>query len=384
MSEHAILSISASGRWGNCPGSVQMEFAFDDGESTVESEEGDAAHWVASEILQSFSLNSGGIKTSVDFLNKMAPNGVIVTSEMIENVEIYTDSILKTCSDKNMGITRQVETKVYPTAIHETQCWGTVDCRAYDDKEKTLYIWDFKYGHKYVDEYENNQLIGYAQGYLEELGVNGLADQFTYIVMTIVQPRYYHGDKVRSWKIKASDLRGYVNKLHHSGHEALGANATCRSGTHCTNCKAMFHCEANRRAVMSGIDYVLNVGGSKVDGNDSGQELLLLERISSMIDDRKDAVEQQVYYTLKSGKPVKNYALKPKSSRLKWNSELSEESIINIGLLFGLDISKKTVITPTQAIKLGVPEDNVNKIASRTSSMVVSKIETKDAEKAFK
>src|SRR5205085_9695018 len=102
-----------------------------------------------------------------------------------------------------------VEGLIEISILHDLN-WGTPDAWVYSPRSLTLDVFDFKFGHGFVSEFENWQLIGYAAGFLESLGIDGHADQALRVNLHVVQPRAYHrAGPVRTWSVLASDLRPY-------------------------------------------------------------------------------------------------------------------------------------------------------------------------------
>ena len=154
MTQHAIIAPSSLDRIVACPGSVYLSSLMPAQPERPEATEGDAAHWVAMRIALGEVVKKG----------ETAPNGVLVDSEMIEGGETYADAL-----DYLPGI---AEKTVTITAIHHSQCFGTPDFFQYAPNTHTLRVTDYKYGFRYVEVYENWQLMAYASGVMEFLGLS--------------------------------------------------------------------------------------------------------------------------------------------------------------------------------------------------------------------
>src|SRR3546814_2922085 len=135
------LRPSGAGRWVNCPASPRIEAPFPDVESE-DAKEGTAAHWVAAQVL-------GGHMQLEELTDRAAPNGVIVTGEMVEHVESYIAAV---------GTPAVVEQEL-PTAIPGVET-GTPDARRVVGPNG--YIWDLKYGYGIVEVRDWWQEIGRA------------------------------------------------------------------------------------------------------------------------------------------------------------------------------------------------------------------------------
>src|SRR5690606_31107399 len=92
--------------------------------------------------------------------------------------------------------------------------WGTPDVWHFtpDRSGGLLLIWDFKYGHRFVDAFENFQLIDYVKLILERPEFADMARRSINVVMTVVQPRNYHPlGPMRRWEETAAGLQPYFD-----------------------------------------------------------------------------------------------------------------------------------------------------------------------------
>ncbi len=364
---HALLAPSAAPRWVPCPGSIKSEEQFPEIE-TDNAKEGTAAHWVASEILKSFT-EEGATKFAGDFFNKPAPNGVIITEEMIEAATEYVDDVLQTAQEYGLLQKLLIEKTAgglggSPHAIHEDN-WGTPDCWVYIEDIKTLIVWDFKYGHRPVDAYENWQLINYTllilQGFNLGRGITGLEDQNITVRMRIIQPRGYHsGGCMQEWSTVASGLRSYVNQLKAAAIEATGDNPDMVTGAHCRDCRARHACKGAQIASQNAMEYndryyLPENAGPEI----MATELNMLKRAADAIEFRLLGLEEQVKTQLMAGGNIPGWMLKMGLGRQAWNK--STQEILTLGTLMGMDLKKPDApITPKQAIKKGIDETVIN------------------------
>jgi len=180
---HASLPPSGAHRWVPCPGSIRSEMLYPEIENDS-TREGIAAHWLASEVLKSYLPNSLGIKLSTTFINNTAPNGVIIDEQMAAAVDVYAHDILSVAQEFGLLSKLQIETKITGNAIHPNN-WGTPDSWVYDKKTYTLFLWDFKFGHRPIEAYKNWSLVDYALIILSN--IDGITDQCTTVDMRIIQ-----------------------------------------------------------------------------------------------------------------------------------------------------------------------------------------------------
>jgi hypothetical protein len=94
---------------------------------------------------------------------------------------------------------------------------------------------------------------------------------------------------------------------------------------------------------------------------------------------KHEAYSELALHRLKAGKIVPGYSAEKDLTNRQWKDGVTVELA---PLLFGKDISKKQLVTPPQAIAMGVPEDAVNALTERREKGV--KLARMDADKAVK
>ena len=191
---HSPLAPSSMARTVQCPGSVVMQQRYPEPDGP-EAQEGEAAHWVFAEQVERWPESDVAV-------GEIAPNGVVIDQEMLDGAAMMAEH----CFEKTPG--QQIEQRVSIAGIH-AQCWGTPDARGMVgmNERNWVEISDFKYGHGFVDVFENWQLMCYARGTLDEYGIDGQAEQSTTFMLSIVQPRNYHRDgPIRTWTVPALSL----------------------------------------------------------------------------------------------------------------------------------------------------------------------------------
>jgi len=366
MSEHAILPPSSAHRWVPCPGSVQAEQLYPDVESD-ESREGTAAHWVAEQVLTSYQSNQDGVNVlmSSDYIDQVAPNGVVINEEMTEGAQMYTRDVLGVCQKGGHLQAMRIEQRVSINRVHELN-WGTPDCVVFDVSKLKVYIWDFKFGRVPVEQYENWQIIDYAIGVIDDItGGNGLADQKINVELRIVQPRAFHPEgPCRSWTIPGSDLRGYANQLKASADAAMGIDPPTKAGEHCRHCKASRSCSTLQREGAMIADRVEVLQLHDLSPENTAVELRYLRQAQTLIKERLGALEAQALEQTKNGTVIPGFSIGYGRGSVKWNKPDSE--VIALGDLLEIDLKKAVKpITPTQAKLLNVDEAVINSYSKK-------------------
>jgi len=339
--DHSILAPSSASRWTKCPGSIKMQQDYPQPEKDqTAADEGTAAH----EALEHLIAGYGHPR---DLIGETASNGFVFDAEMVAGAQVMADDIRKV-RVAGGGLNAHVEDRTHANQLH-SQIWGTVDCWVWDEPNKTVYIWDFKYGRRYVPVIENRQLLCYLAGVLVRLNIHGAFN----VVMKIVQPRTFTPDSpIREWKLSSSDLEPYFEELKVAAHTALGENPTLRAGSHCRYCTRLVSCPTAIEAGQSLFDAVQNVAVDHKKPADFGKYLDLLTQASEMVELLKTAAEAEAEAMLKSSTPIPGWELQPGQSSRKWS--VDEKAVLEMGKGFGIELQNQKPITPKQAEDAGI------------------------------
>lgn len=339
----AILRPSGAPRWVPCPGSVSMEARFPETEESQPAREGTAAHWAASESLL------GGTHPAV-LIGQAAPNGVIITEEMVRAAAHYVQDVLRVVGDAVI----QVENPVEISCIHPDNA-GTPD--NYSRIGDTLHVWDFKYGWGRVDAFENWQVIDYAAGILDDLlPREGLPEE---VEFRIVQPRPYCSQgPVKIWRVSVSLLNSkYFPILRESAKAATSEGSECTPGGHCANCKAAHACPALNASVLRVMDLCELALPDELSGAALGAQIELLQLAETLVKTRKAGIEAQALAEIKQGGGVPGWTAAEGRTNRKWAAV--PEEVIAFGHMVGVDLSKPGVKSPAQAEKAGLSKELV-------------------------
>ena len=341
---HSPLAPSSAERAVPCPGSVRLEAMFPETESNPDALDGEAAHWGLAEML-------GGRDVAV---GERAPNGVFLTQEMIDGALLMVEDIEAELAP--FGMVPQsgaIEVAVSIPNVH-AMCWGTPDYRHWlpTVPRPTLLLYDFKFGHRQVEVFENPQMVDYASGCISATSLNDLQID---VIVKIVQPRAFHRDgSVREWRFPASDIRGLVNIRKASADEALGPDPRTKSGAHCRDCKARYACPTNQSAGFAAMDYSGKAVPLDLTAEAMGLELVMVDESIKRLEARKTGLEAQVVASLKAGKSVPHWSMQTGKGRERWAKP--DATIIAIGKALNVDVSKPPeAITPKQAVARGFP-----------------------------
>jgi hypothetical protein len=315
---------SNAARTVQCPGSVQLCAKYPETEQSEHAALGTLAHEVA----------SGKVP---------APD-----ADMQLAVEMYLNDINTVAHETGQHAT--FEEFVSCPTIHLSN-GGTPDAWLYDPVSDVLYVWDFKYGHGFVDHFENWQLINYAAGLLAKLAKNPNRK----VVLTIIQPRCF--DKrgpIRRWSITERSLQPYFDRLIAAYKAAHYSDAECVTGPECDYCAARHACVALQRSAYRGVELSTASLSIELDGTSLGIELSILQKAQDRLTARIDGLIEQGKQMARRGDRVAGYHLEQGFGREKW----SDGSIAQ--MMFGdVVIKPQELITPKQAIAKGCDAEMV-------------------------
>lgn len=353
--------VHKANQWMKCFGSHRMQQVIEPltTEKTDSQLEGIACHEYAQSIL-----------STGEIIEDATPETVAFAEEYVEYVRKFSD-----------GQPVTVETKVNLGFLMSG--WYCIpDC--YFQKGSQLHIIDAKFGHRIVDAEKNWQLI------IEAIGICENDDTIETITFHIVQPRAFVKN-ASTWTINRDELTSLRRELCDVLVEVVGSNPQCTTGPHCTDCHARYTCNTLRREGFSAVQYVEDLSFSHLDGLSLGCEIELLQQAAEAIKNRLTGLEEQALHNLKRGQSVPGFGLKDSLGRKTWAKGVSNDKIIFLGEMSGVDAVKPVqLLTPAQMIEKGVSENAVNKLAYtpkrgvalvKESSSLAAKIFDTNAEK---
>lgn len=350
MSLHAKLQPSSAARWaGQCPGSVQLEAKFPQAVQSAEAAEGDAAHWVVATVLRGGAYPAAGT---------LAPNGVILDDDMLDAAEVMVDDVRA----RSAGAVLHIEERVSIAEVHPDN-WGTPDVWWITTQEHgfvTLHLYDYKYGHRFVDAFENWQCLDYATGILElpAPAFPDISHALIKIEINVVQPRNYHpSGMIRRWELTAAELSKYSEELRQRAVEATSPKPWSRVGRECRDCRGRHACQVLQYAADNVADIAGETVAVELPPVAVGVELRMLERAAKLLDARLTGLREQAMFQIRAGTAIPFFQLKQGQAREKWAKPLSEIEVL--GELVGQKLTKAEPVTPAQARKLGVPDEVV-------------------------
>lgn len=389
MTAHAPIAPSGLTLTVACPASVGLQASVIPLPPAEEELEGTAAHWIAQQYAAGYARNwpvgakfkSGGRDWEVDI-------------DMVTGATMYAAA----CGGPHTDL--RLEDAVRVSRIHPVHCWGTPDAwRFFPDARaatapgtafdgmpldrfmagaiKLVRVVDYKFGHRYVEVFGCLQLVGYAAGVMERLGLDDNDDNL-WLELILVQPRCYHRDgPVRRWVIPAHALRAYINEARSKAAEALGEGPQLKddkpramTNEHCIDCKARHVCKTLQHAGYALIEFSGSAELVEMPPEAMGQELALIDDAIERLKARRTGLAARSEAYIRAGTPVAFYHLEPGESRMVYKDDVDVDEFVGFGDLVGVDVRKKQtkkdmLVTPTQAIQLGIDAGAMKSYAHR-------------------
>lgn len=329
------LRPSRAATWSVCSGSIEMAAMFpaapDDADNDV-AEDGTACHWLAAEVLAGRFPQEG----------TLAPNGRVLTEEMFDAVDLYVATVR---SEFWRDAITEVEQPVDCSAIYPGMS-GTPDVS--QRRPDMLRVADLKFGFRFVEVWDNLQLIIYA---LALAALHKLPDDML-VELCIIQPRSWHRDgQVRAWTTKIGTLRAkFLPLLQARAKEVMEGRPQFLPNPGCLDCPGRHICIALQNSALTQLEVAYGMSNNELSPAALGNELARLKDGAKKMEARITGLEAQAEHLLRAGKVVPGWSLQPTTARETWQPG-AEQAIIAIAREhFGVDVARpQKAITPNQA-----------------------------------
>lgn len=318
--EHAKYSPSSIARNLRCTGSVTLPQTDIQGTNAA-AEEGTLAHELCESYLTGEEFDSSHY-----------------TQEMFEGADMYIRFINACCDEGRVHI-KEAEKRLEYSAV----LFGTTDCVLIVDK--TLWIIDYKFGYAVVPP-DAEQLKTYAFMALSEFAGQFKIDT---IKTAIVQPRVNSEPTVAEHTVES--ILAFEDKVVATIAQIERGDVEFQLGDHCKYCKSKLHCPE--------VERVRNDTGKSpqvMTPEELAKRLAEVEGLEHYIKD----IKAYSYGQALDGVAIAGHKLVRSNTHRKWADGVEDK----LSQFIAADkLYKKTLITPTQALKLNkaLPEEYIIK-----------------------
>lgn len=339
-----MYAIRPSAAWiwgvGGCRGYAAMCAKYPEIPGLVNDtvrEEGTAGHWVAHMMGKGYIVPEGSI----------TPNKIEVDAEMLEGAELYLNLL------RSWGTPVYQEMQLPAPWIHE-RCGGTPDAWSWCAATRTLRIPDYKYGYRYVDEFENPALTIYASAVLDYLHKTGVIDFYSEggadinVELIIIQPRSFSAEPIRTWAVKFEALRPLLNQLHQAAIEVMASEPNLKAGEHCNDCQARHSCPAAQRTAEIGFDVSAKMVPNDLTPVAMGDMLRRLKRAKEFLASMESGLETQLLHAIANGHIDPNWAIGHGRSSTVYKDGCEEQLIALAGVMKIDALKPRRAKTPKQ------------------------------------
>lgn len=345
-----------------CPGSIKMQEQAPSLPPSDEALEGQAAHLVAMGV----ASKTWEPKTGDKFLH--AGRSWEIDDDMLEGASLYAEEA------QFHGSARYEDSvdarHVIPECYGTPDYWRLIEYHPTNPVNSMLKVVEYKYGHRYVEVFENPQMVAQALGVQARLQL----PWDTPVCLTIVQPRaFHHEGPVREWRQldgQPLTLRSlYAYALDHivpAVKEALSESPRTIAGPHCVDCAAQTQCPTFRKNIANVLRFVGSTQPEIMSRQAVGVELRLVKWAVKMLEGREAGLRAHAEAAINAGVQIPFWKIAPVLGRLKWNDGQSAEQIAAMGDLLGFELRKPLqLMTPSNAIRGGIDAATIGYYASR-------------------
>lgn len=331
-------------------------------------EDGTACHWLASEIWEG--------RTHPE--DSLSPNNRLLTAEMFDAVDLYHDVLraVEWSGGETYCEKPQDCSIIYPGMV------GTPDAFTVARKPTgrwRLRVADLKYGFRFVEVWNNWQLIIYAVAIAAAFNL----PMDTEVELVIVQPRSYHrAGPVRKWNTTLQELQPLVVLLQEAAQRAMSPNPQCKINPGCRDCPGRHACVTLQQGALSELDSADSVLPLELTVEALADEMRRMEYAQEKIKARLSGLQTQAESLIMKGRTVPGYEMAPTFARERWRDG-SDIAVAGLATLYNANVTQAKLISPAQARKL-IPASIVAQFAHKPSTGVrLQQIDPNEARKKF-
>lgn len=349
MSAHALVAPSGMELTMACAASLLLQCLVLPQPDTDEEAEGGAAHWHAVQWAM-------GREMPVGYPFQHGGRNWVVDLDMVNGSKKFAYYCVR-------GALGRYEDPVEIPWLHPDS-WGTPDYWLHRPLE-LIDVTDYKYGHRYVEAFENFQCMAYVIGVATRCKV--LEQDDLPVVIRIVQPRAYHRDgPMREWHTTLGNVKRHMAIMAARVLVALAPSAPTTVGKHCLDCRARHLCKTLQYGSMAVVQFTGLGEAVDMPTDALGAEGRILHDALKVLTARYEGIKAQIESLMRNGKDVPYWIMEPGQSRLSWNSDVTPEIVEALGLAVNAPLLKaREPVTPTQAVAAGVLPETIAAFATR-------------------
>jgi len=327
----------------HCFGSLDMPRAVPHDSNREARDQGNAEHWLAEQMFAGQPVGPGA----------QAPNGYVITDEMIEAVSTYVSAL--DCGQMEIetgyaGQNWEVKGRADHLVYREAQATEDPNGGQTGTLQSTLTIDDYKSGWRIVEPRMNWTLLSHAIGWV--IRNETVPDR---IILRIHQPRPFHADgPLREWWCNYEELMGFYHQIDHRLSNPVEELVTGIEW--CAKCHALAICPAARTAEMNAIDVCTEAFVDDLPKDVLTHQLYTARLAADTIKNRTSALEELISHRIKNGETFTGWALERRHGHRKWKPGLTGKVL---SLATGMDLSVDGVVTPAAAERMGVSKQAV-------------------------
>lgn len=343
-----MLTLRCSGAdgWARCGFRPHLEarpdaLPDDEGEA---AKEGTAAAWVAECCI------NGDADSPDDLVGRVHKNGVEIGPDMARHLHDYVRLA------KSRQGARAENYGAVPSADGTFQIAGTSDLWSWSHGPDDFHIDDLKFGFG-IKEPTTLQLMAYALIAHYAFGITPRRWH-----LGIFQPRAQH--PLGPYRVRTLTHDQFLQESAALWQQAQQAarptNAT--PGDHCKYCRAAAICTALTHSVYRIVDNVETRSYLEPTAQQLADELDMLERISTLIDARKSAIESEALARINKGEMIPGYAKNPTLGKRAWKFDAAT---VQAFVGSHIPVTNAVLITPAEAERRHVPPEIIKALTYR-------------------
>ena len=349
MDKHShVMGGSTAERRINCPGSLHLEKAVPDPESSEFAERGSMLHAAMELLLTADPRDVNELNKMLDQLEgqDLGFDGHEITRELIDEKikpawNAWKD-LLVDFDLQDWFIEQRVSLEVVVPGA-----FGTADVLAKDGLDR-IHVVDWKFGDGIVVPARENMALGfYAAAALYDEDpelIEFTNDIHEEVGLHIIQPRVGQDTVLDSWVTTDKWIESLVDLAAAAIDKAHGDEPPLKPGKWCGFCKARPTCPAQTALATEAI----SKSPAAMSSIDLAKAMQIADTLKGWINDVYKLAQQE----LEDGATIPGYKLVNKLPRRVWTDPKEAEKRLRASKYKVGDIYKKTLISPTQAEKL--------------------------------